>query len=825
MNKKLPFILALLAVIYVKGQGYNFLGPYDLQGTPLYMELDDVIDQATMDLVHNSLPESYPVPEYNPHYLSSGYDTDIKLLQSSSVYVTFLEEGAGYKNVLGFYTYDLNTGPFTKPKPEDITIVFPNVSRLGSGGGLIEGNKVKIGDFPANTGIGWVLLANGWNGSVTPGLWQLFSNPDFNPESNPDLRQHNVLLKDNENERIILGFEDIRRDYGSCDNDFNDAVFYVTADTYSDINLNNFADINDATDISSANDGGLESNGDLAKLIAKRNFNRVKDGTALNRKKLQKIYNKASYKSIKAKDNALNKYFPETALYGSETAHVSSPDDLLGITNATAVFSADYYDGEKRVVAALATETEGGIYDHSKVICDRLNNSSLEDIRTVSVYGHEIVMSVIKRQNGNKEYALTFSVKKEPASNKIYSFWNIGEYPAGNYINFQVWGESMSQATSIVNYIFKQLTVEKTLESSKSSNKIPTVFVKKGFYKEGALVLDVVNKSSSSWINLEGNYREHELSESKPLSIQKDLTMEFEERIIVNTGHLFDIGLSVKGENSAQYDALYLADGPWGIDYLENTVMIDEFKIRQSGTVLNENYNVERNAKVKGKVKETLNLFRNILPGELVFNVSDYNKISFEIKNSVKVEVILVTENLTDWNNRLRTTLEPNNNLTTYNLKFEEFKNASGKSISIENLRSIVFSVQGDYQNFSNFEIEVLNVSFNKLSGSIDYEEITDIDEMSTESEEEILESSQAKVINYPNPFTDYTTIEFPVKTKYIDLLVVSLSGKIITRSRYETQNDSRTIIYKAYGLNQGIYRFIAVDDSGSKQTGSFLVN
>ena len=95
------------------------------------------------------------------------------------------------------------------PAAEDITIIFPNASALYSGGGLQVGDKVNIGRFSAGTGIGWVLLANAWDAntsSVGYGLWQLFSNPDYNPEAQENLRYHNVLLNDPENERIILGF-------------------------------------------------------------------------------------------------------------------------------------------------------------------------------------------------------------------------------------------------------------------------------------------------------------------------------------------------------------------------------------------------------------------------------------------------------------------------------------------------------------------------------------------------------------------------------------------------------------------------------------------
>lgn len=450
--KKIAIILLIFGSLALRAQSYNFLGEYDWRGTPLYLESDrDSVSYETLEMISNSLPESYPVPDYNPQYITSGYDTDIKLTKDADVWITFIAEGAGYRNVLGFYTYDLENPQSAKPTPEEITIIFPNASALGSGGGLSVGDKVKIGSFEAGTGIGWVLLANAWSErteTVGNGLWQLFSNPNFNPEANESLRHHNVLLADPDNERVILGFEDIRRDYGSCDNDFNDAIFYVTANPYEAIGTTNFADIDDATDVSSANDGGLESNGDLANLIAKRNFKREKLKHNLNKKRNQIQFSKSQYQG-KSNTTSLVDYLPETGMYKTEVAKVSSPEDLLGITNAKEIFSLDMYEGEQRVSAVLATATEGGIYDHSKVICDRLNNSSLEDIRTVKVRGHKIIASKINRANGDVEYALSFSIKTDGTINELFSFWNIDQYPIGNYQNFQIWGSSFSQVFSI----------------------------------------------------------------------------------------------------------------------------------------------------------------------------------------------------------------------------------------------------------------------------------------------------------------------------------------------------------------------------------------
>jgi len=208
---------------------YAYLGTYNSQGKPDYLEQPgDVIDSEFLSDINASLPENRPVPDFNPQYLAAGNQINTLLSAPADVFVTFVHEGAGYRNVLGFYSYPAGSPPASVNDIDSVTIIFPNVSFSGSGGELQSGNKVNIGYFPANTEIGWVLFSNGWQGQVTSGIRQVFSEPDFNPESDPSMRQHNVLLYDAARDLTVLGFEDLNRESGS-DDDFNDALFYVTS--------------------------------------------------------------------------------------------------------------------------------------------------------------------------------------------------------------------------------------------------------------------------------------------------------------------------------------------------------------------------------------------------------------------------------------------------------------------------------------------------------------------------------------------------------------------------------------------------------------------
>lgn len=801
--KRILLLSVLLSNVMLYAQNYQFLSTYDANGVPTVMATPDVISPATMTLINSALPESYPVPVYNPQYISAGYDTDLILDSAAEVWVTFVTEGAGYKNVLGFYTYDLNNPPVTPPSSQQITIIFPNASLPNSGGNLPSGSKVSIGTFPAGTGIGWVLVANGWNGStVTSGQWKLYSDPDFNPETDPNLRHHNVLINDPDNQRVILGFEDIKRDLSSCDNDFNDAIFYVTANPFSAMRTANYADIADSADVTSGNDGGLESNGDLASLIAKRNFARIKNNSFLNKKVIQAPMVRAGIQMRNANTQSLESLFPDTGMYGNEVAYVSSPEDLLAITNATDVFSVDYYSGEDRVTAALATVTTGSVYNHSKAICDRLNGASLEDVRTIMIQGHEIIMVKLKRDD-IIEYALIFSVDQSNGNNTLHSYWNIGQYPQGDYLNIQVWGKTMGQVSSVVNHVLNQLNQQAVVMSDVIENRVPGVFVKKGSYKEGKLNLEIVNKTAASVLQFEGNKKQNELSELESQAGQAALTGAYSQNIEIETGGLFDIGFSITANNSSRADGLYLADGPWGVDHNPAESTVTSFSIENytpQDSNLQYVYNIERNAILSGEVKGTINLFRNILPGELFFDPSLYEGVTFDIVNSMPIEVVLVTEGLTNWDSRLKFQVPANTDLAQSGILFSSFVNNAGESYNNQKIKGFVFSVIGNYTSFEPFNLNVYNLALrSEVSlGSVDFQSAT-----------------AAKMFNYPNPFKVETTIKLPVQTESAQLQLIDITGRVVLEKMAVTTGNNDTLQLEANSIPNGIYIIKAIAKNG----------
>jgi LruC domain-containing protein len=222
---------------------FSYLGTYSNTGRPNYLvSPNDVVSQEVLEVINASLPENQPVPTYHPEYLDNDLVSTVNLVEDAEVWVTFVHEGAGYRNALGYYTYPTETPPATVDDIESLKIVFPNTSYQGSGGSLVTGNKVYLGSFTAGTSVGWFLVPDGWNSTtklvdVKPGI--KFADKNLNTFTQAQYRQHVALLYDQSLQKLILGMEDIDRPGG--DNDFNDAIFYVSANPFTAIETGRLA--------------------------------------------------------------------------------------------------------------------------------------------------------------------------------------------------------------------------------------------------------------------------------------------------------------------------------------------------------------------------------------------------------------------------------------------------------------------------------------------------------------------------------------------------------------------------------------------------------
>ena len=207
---------------------YATLGTYDATGKPSYLTTKDVVSTDLISYLSKTLPEHADLRTTHPEFLSNSALPDIKITQKSNVAITFVSQGTGISDALGFYTYPTNNPPASAADIKTITYIFPSV---GLNSPLQPGDKVNIGSFDAGTSIGFVLMQNGWSPtskSVVNDAVHFCSNPVLNPEVDPNLKKHAVLIPYDPEKKILIGFEDLDRTDSRCDNDFNDVVVYAT---------------------------------------------------------------------------------------------------------------------------------------------------------------------------------------------------------------------------------------------------------------------------------------------------------------------------------------------------------------------------------------------------------------------------------------------------------------------------------------------------------------------------------------------------------------------------------------------------------------------
>ena len=210
------------------GTTYKTLGNYDNKGLPSYLLPKDVISTGLQNFMDGYLVNGRNLIMSHPELFTNSAIADIKVTKPSTIYMTFVHQDASNTNALAFYTYSTDNPPATAKDIEKITYVFPNA---GDGTPLQSGDKVSLGQFNPGTSVGFVLLINAWDKkakSLNNNSVHYCTNYVLNPEKDPGLRKHAVLIEYPSEKKVLIGFEDTNRENPNCDHDFNDAIFYCT---------------------------------------------------------------------------------------------------------------------------------------------------------------------------------------------------------------------------------------------------------------------------------------------------------------------------------------------------------------------------------------------------------------------------------------------------------------------------------------------------------------------------------------------------------------------------------------------------------------------
>ena len=165
-------------------------------------------------------------------------------------------------------------------------------------------------------------------------------------------------------------------------------------------------------------------------------------------------------------------------------------------------------------------------------------------------------------------------------------------------------------------------------------------------------------------------------------------------------------------------DALYLADGPWGVDYERNGADVTAFGTTPSSTQVDERgYALERSARMEGQVRTYASLFKSLRPGLLAQDLQPYRYLSFQASGFGRYEVIVTKESVHSTVEQFRYRFELDHELRTFSIPFAELTNRAGErqgAFTAEDVTSVVFNALGEGKQYESFGLQVEQLTFRK---------------------------------------------------------------------------------------------------------------
>lgn len=547
-------------------------------------------------------------------------------------------------------------------------------------------------------------------------------------------------------------------------------------------------------EVSTGNQGGLESNDRLSALINKRNYLRSKSNFKFNKAYAKKVVKSKNYKKLASKTSGftLKDLIPLDIIPGTEAIE-SSPEDLIQITNATELFSVDYIKDNKTVAVILATKTENGVYEHTKYICDRLLGAELLSVSTIQIKDQTFIKSIIKNIDGSKEFVLSFSgrLSDDNKGFSIESHWNIDKYSANKtFYNFQIWTNKVDDLITLGTEALELFEAQKTILDYNNSTP-PPVFVKKGKYIDGALELEIINTNRTQNIVFDAGFKRTESSETEYSTKEISLDGDYITTLRINTGNIFDIGFRIENDSNQTPDDLFMSDGPWGVDDSSDDTTIESFTISQNDNIYTgSGYRVERNIALKAKTKSYVAAYRAFTPRFKAVDLSSFDVLEFDASGTGDVEITIIKENTSDWENQFKTIVKLDENESHYAIPLAHFTSNSQEKIDLRDAVSIVFTMSSNGIDEVTKEMNLKNIDFSN-------QVLSNGDVVFNENE----------TILYPNPLSVQADLSFYSEVATLSKLeIYNLSGALIKSIPVDAEIGNNKITVFRDGLKSGLY-------------------
>lgn len=546
---------------------------------------------------------------------------------------------------------------------------------------------------------------------------------------------------------------------------------------------------------SSANAGGLESNNRLSEQISKRNFNRTKNNYSFDKNTAKHFSKSTKYGKVTSNKTTLQlSDFVPLEVINEDTAIESTPNDLVGITNATAVYSVDYIKHNEAIASILVLESKNGVYEHTKYICDRLLGSELISVSTIEIREQQFIKALIKNSDGSIEFVLSLSAK--PTNNNtnfdIESHWNLDKYEKNvPYINFQIWSNSLDDLIKLGEEVLRLLDVQKPIYAYNNSTP-PTVFVRKGKYHNGILDLQIINTNRSNTVTFDAGLRTTETEVVDFVSSTINLDRNYISNIEIDAGNLFDIGFRI-GDGIQTPDDLFMSDGPWGYDDASPSTTVTSYTVTPNDEDFNsDDFIIERNIELKATTSNYIAAYRALTPKFNPINLSNYNSLQLKAKGTGTLIIRLVKASVSNWEAQYKTTINLTETLKDFSIPFTEFTSNSDARLELNDVTSLVFTMlaENGTEETKVMYLQQLRFSANK-----------------TLSVDNLNSTNTIHPVASPNPMTTSSKIQFSApQAETIILLLYNQLGALVKKEIMQAVAGNNQFTLKKDLLASGLY-------------------
>ena len=572
---------------------------------------------------------------------------------------------------------------------------------------------------------------------------------------------------------------------------------------------------------SGGGDAGIESEGSMALLLARRLFHRRVDAQAA--RALQKApeavlfarTGEALAKSGTAANDLLQAIPEEGPL--ETRAYEVTPQDIVNFTNATSVLSVDYLQVTGRRLGAIfsAVSPSGFLYDHSKTSCDRLGGGRLEDVRTMEVNGYPFVLSKLIHPDGSADYSISFVAYRTGGNYTIDSRFAPEEYEipadAEEITNMQIWGVAPTIAQELTQDFLDGLSEQRRIVYANTDAAAPKIFVVDGTYRQGKVTLRFVNRAGLTDIKVLGSLARTEADATSntrsPFEQIVRLTPSTMEEpyqtTTIDVGPVFDVTLFVEHDASQSFDQVYYADGAWSYA-VGPQASVDKFLVReQEQAFADYTYAVERAGSLSGDVTDWASLFKYLRPNGQAVNLSNYSHLSFMASGEGDVRLILEKKSIDTWDQYGYTfTLTPQE--TYYRIPFEELRQQAIDAAPFDpsDVTLIAFYALGDGIQSSEYDMKFEQLVF----GGSTLDEAPD------------LPLGFALEQNFPNPFNPTTQITFSLEQPTrVRLAVYDMLGREVSTLIDGLQPEGQsTVTFEGANFPSGMYLYRLETPKGS---------